>query len=218
MHGLDDGGATRSKRGEDLQISLKRTRQRPAGLIRINGTATDFPRLATKESPMTGITLTAEQIRNAPAPVRQWIEQQVMASLGLAAQASAPAPPHAAHLVACSAQIAAAVLAQVQNIPPAANVLFEFGRPGICFGEPAVMSFRLVDIQHHASLGNVGEVMQCLETINKAFVQVSGDPSARFCGFDNEGHCFIAPGTQKGIAALLSEMIANHRQARLAGA
>jgi len=27
MHGLDDGGATRSKLGEDLQISLKATRQ-----------------------------------------------------------------------------------------------------------------------------------------------------------------------------------------------
>jgi hypothetical protein len=167
---------------------------------------------------MTGITLTADQIRNAPAPVRQWIEQQVMASLGLAAQVSVPTPPQAAHLVACSAQIVAAVLAKVQDVPPAANVLFEFGRPGICFGEPAVMSFRLVDIQHHASLGNVGEVMECLEVINKAFAQACGDPSARFCGFDNEGHCFIAPGTQKAVAVLWHEMIASHRQARLAGA
>ena len=167
---------------------------------------------------MTGITLTAEQIRNAPAPVRQWIEEQVMASLGLAAQAGTRAPPQAAHLVACSAQDAAAVLAQIQNLPAAANVLFEFGRPGICFGEPAVMSFRLVDIQHHTSLGNVGEVMECLEVINRAFAQVCGDPSARFCGFDNEGHCLISPATQVGIAALWQDMVARHSMARQAGA
>ena len=156
---------------------------------------------------MTAITLTPEEIRNAPAPVRQWIEQQVGAALGLALQAPA-APPQAAHLVACSPKDATAVLARIQNIPAAVNVLFEFARPGICFGDPPVMSFRLIDIQHHAQLHGVGEVMECLETINKAFVAARGDPSARFCGFDNEGHCLISPATQVGIAALWQSVIA----------
>ena len=165
---------------------------------------------------MTGITLTAEQIRNAPAPVRQWIEQEVIAALGLMPQAPAAAPPQAAHLVACSPQEAAAMLMQVQTMPAAANVLLEFGRAGICFGEPAVMSFRLMDIQHHASLADIGAVMECLEMINNAFAQVRGDPSARFCGFDNEGHCYIAPATQKAIAALWQELIASQRMPRQA--
>jgi hypothetical protein len=40
---------------------------------------------------MIGITLTTDQIRAAPADVRQWIEHQVIASLGLAAETPAPA-------------------------------------------------------------------------------------------------------------------------------
>ncbi len=166
---------------------------------------------------MTAITLTAEEIRNAPAPVRQWIEQQVSAALGLTLQPQA-APPQAAHLVACGAEQAAAVLAQIQSIPPAVNVLFEFARPGICFGTPSVMSFRLTDLQHHAQLADVGEVMECLEMINKAFAAASGDPLARFCGFDNEGHCLIAPATQQGVAALWQDVVARHSMARQAGA
>lgn len=162
---------------------------------------------------MIGITLTSEQIRNAPAPVRQWIEQQVIASLGLAAQSASPPPPQAAHLVACSEQEAASVLAQIQGSLPAVQVLFEFGRPGISYGQPPVMAFRLIDILHHAALGKIGEVMECLEMINQAFAKAHNDPSARFCGFDNEGHCLIAPQTQQSIAGLWRSMIANQRAA-----
>ena len=157
---------------------------------------------------MIGITLSDEQIHNAPGPVREWIEQQVAASLGLAPPAPVAAPAQAAHLVACGRQEAAALLEQIQNIPPAVNVLFEFARPGIAFGEPPVMTYRLVDLQYHAQLTNVGEVIECLEAINRGFVRVLGDPSALFCGFDNEGHCLIAPATHKGIAALWQDMVA----------
>ena len=162
---------------------------------------------------MIGITLTAEQIRNAPAPVRQWIEQEVIASLGLAPKAPAAAPPQAAHLVACSAEDAAGVLERIQSVLPAVNVFFEFGRPGIAIGQPPVMTFRLIDILHHTRLQNVGQVMACLDMINQALTQAKGDPSARFCGFDNEGHCFIAPQTQASIAALWQTMIASHEAA-----
>ncbi|MDE2378319.1 hypothetical protein [Bradyrhizobium sp.] len=163
---------------------------------------------------MTGITLTAEQIRNAPAPVRQWIEQEVIASLGFASKAPAAAPPQAAHLVACSAEDAAGVLERIQRVLPAVNVFFEFGRPGIAYGQPAVMAFRLVDVLHHTRLDNVGQVMTCLEMINQALTQARGDRSARFCGFDNEGHCFIAPQTQASIAALWQSVIARHEAAQ----
>jgi len=160
---------------------------------------------------MMGITLTADQIRNAPPPVRQWIEQEVIASLGLAPQAPAAAPPQAAHLVACSVEDAGRVLDQIQSVLPAVNVFFEFGRPGIGYGQPAVMAFRLIDIVNHTRLQNVSQVMACLEMINQALTQVKSDPSARFCGFDNEGHCFIAPQTQASIATLWQTMIARQQ-------
>lgn len=71
---------------------------------------------------MIGITLTTDQIRNAPAPVRQWIEQEVIASLGLVPRAPAAPPPQAAHLVACSAEDAAGVLQRIHAVLPAVNV------------------------------------------------------------------------------------------------
>ncbi|MDA9506383.1 hypothetical protein XI09_17435 [Bradyrhizobium sp. CCBAU 11386] len=163
---------------------------------------------------MTGITLTAEQIRNAPALVRQWIEQEVTASLGLAPRTPAAAPPQAAHLVACSVEDMAGVLEHVRGVFPAVNVLFELGRPGISFGQPAVMTFRLMDILHHTRLQDVGQVMTCLEMLNQALTEVRKDPSVRFCGFDNEGHCLIAPQTQASIATLWQTMMERQQAAR----
>lgn len=161
---------------------------------------------------MIGITLTAEQIRNAPTPVRQWIEQEVIASLGLATRVPVAAPPQAAHLVACSVEDMAGVLEHIRGAFPAVNVLFELGRPGISLGQPAVMMFRLMDILQHTRMQDVGQIMSCLETINQALTVVRKDPSARFCGFDNEGHCLIAPQTQASIATLWQGMM-ERRQA-----
>ena len=122
---------------------------------------------------MIGITLTTDQIRNAPAEVRQWIEHEVIASLGLAADAPAVAEhPQAAHLVGCTTEDAAAVLAQIKGMMPAFNVFFEFARPGISFGQPPVMAFRLIDILYHTRLQDIGQVIECLEAINEAFARV----------------------------------------------
>jgi hypothetical protein len=163
---------------------------------------------------MIGITLTTDQIRNAPAQVRQWIEHEVIASLGLAADAPAPAEhPHEAHLVACTTEDAAAVLAQIRGMMPAFNVFFEFARPGISFGQPPVMAFRLIDILYHTRLQDIGQVVECLEAINEAFARVRQDASAKFCGFDNQGHCLIAPETQRSVAALWQNVLASHQAA-----
>jgi hypothetical protein len=165
---------------------------------------------------MIGITLSTDQIRNAPKEVRQWIEHEVIAALGMAAgetPVAGPAPGGAAHLVACSAEEAAAVLSQIQGVLPAVNVFLEFGRPGVSYGQPPVMAFRLIDILHHTRLQNIGQVMACLEIINKALAQVRRDPSAKFCGYDNEGHCLVAPATQASIAQIWQGVIASHQQA-----
>ena len=160
---------------------------------------------------MIGITLTADQIRSAPPEVRRWIEHQVLASLGLGAEA-APATPAlpvpGAHLVACTADDAAKILAQIEGVLPAVNVFFEFSRPGISLGQPPIMMFRLIDILHHTRLQNIGQVMASQEMINKALIDARNDPSARFCGFDHEGHCLIAPETQRAIASVWQSVIA----------
>ena len=163
---------------------------------------------------MIGIILTTDQIRNAPAEVRRWIEHEVIASLGLAADVPVTASaPQTAHLIALSAEEAAAVLLQIENVMPAVNVFFEFGRPGISFGQPAVMAFRLIDILHHTRLSNVGQVMACLDMINQALALVRRDPTARFCSFDNEGHCLITPQTQTSIASLWQNVLASQQPA-----
>ena len=96
---------------------------------------------------MIGITLTTDQIRNAPPQVRQWIEHEVIAALGLAADTAPPAaePNQGAHLIGCTPEEATAVLTQIHGLIPAFNVFFEFARPGISFGQPPAMAFRLIE-------------------------------------------------------------------------
>ena len=163
---------------------------------------------------MIGITLTTDQIRKAPPQVRQWIEHEVIASLGLAADAPPAAEPtQVAHLVGCNPDDAAAVLAHIQGLVPAFNVFFEFARPGVSYGQPPVMAFRLIDILYHTQLQSIDQVVECLEAINEAFARVRHDASARFCGFDNQGHCLISPETQRSVAALWQGIIASRQGA-----
>ena len=158
---------------------------------------------------MIGITLTSEQIRSAPKEVRQWVEHEVIAALGL--RAAAVAPAQTAHVVSCTVEEAADVLAQIRSIVPAVNVFLEFGRPTSSFGQPPMMTFRLIDILHHTRLENIEQVMECLELINEALAQVRQDGSAKFCGFDSEGHCFVTSETQASIAKLWQSLIASRR-------
>lgn len=162
---------------------------------------------------MIGITLSSDQIRTAPAEVRRWIEREVMTSLGLPA-APADSRPHGEHLAACSEQQAAAILAQIQGVLPAVNVFFEFGRQGAIFGQPNIEAFRLIDIAHHTRLPDVAQVGACLDLINQAFARACGDASAKFCGFDREGRCFIAAETQQNILRLWQKVIASQQLAR----
>lgn len=118
---------------------------------------------------MIGITLSVEQIRSAPPEVRRWIEHEVIAALGMAAPAAAATTPtQASKLAACTSDDIAAVLARIQNVLPAINVLFELSRPGISMGQPPVMQFRLMDIMHHTHLQNIVQVIECLDTLNRA--------------------------------------------------
>jgi hypothetical protein len=162
--------------------------------------------------PMIGITLTADQIRSAPPPVRQWIENEITAALVLSEPKPAPAaPPQEAHIVACSADDAEAILTQIQDVLPAVNVLFEFGRPTISYGEPPMMVFRLLDVMYHTRLRDIGQVTAYLQMIDGALARLRRDPSVRFCGYDHEGHCFIPAQTQQSIATLWQRIAARQQ-------
>jgi hypothetical protein len=161
---------------------------------------------------MVGITLNSEQIRQAPPIVRQWIEREVITSLGLQIRPAAD-KPQSEHLASCSADEVAAILAQIHGVLPAVNVFFEFGRQGAVVPQSRVEAFRLLDIAHHTRLQNVPQVIACLNIINEALGNVRGDASASFCGFDRDGHCFIALETQQNILHLWQSLIANQQLA-----
>jgi hypothetical protein len=145
--------------------------------------------------------------------VRRWIEHEVIAALGVAPAAPAAAQAAASHLVACTRDDVAAVLARVQGYLPAVNVLFEFSRPGISMGQPALMQFRLMDILHHTRLQNIGQVIECLDAINRALAEARSDAAVRFCGYDHEGHCLIMPQTQASVAAVWQDMTSTAMEA-----
>lgn len=161
---------------------------------------------------MIGITLTADQVRNAPIEVRRWIEREVIASLRLAPQPPASSPPNGARLASCTEEEIAAIFARLRGLPVALSVLFEFRQPGIAFGNPPVKCFRLMDILHNSRLDSIEQVMTGLDAINAALAELRGDPGAHFCDFDNEGHCFLAPDTQASIAKLWHDVVVRQEQ------
>ncbi|MBW7973840.1 hypothetical protein [Bradyrhizobium sp. BR 10289] len=162
---------------------------------------------------MIGITLTADQICNAPIEVRRWIEHEVITGLRLAPKASAASEAHSYRLAICSEDDMAAVFGRLRGMPVALSVLFEFRHPGISFGNPPVKSFRLMDILHNSKLESIDQVMIGLGAISSALAELRGDAGARFCDFDNEGHCFVAPETQASIAKLWHDVVISQQSA-----
>ncbi len=160
---------------------------------------------------MTSIMLDAQQIQNAPAPVRLWLEQQISAALGPRPAPGAPSP----HLVACTGTQAANLLSRIRQVPFAVEVFFGLAHPEISFGEPPVVTFRLLELQRRAGLENITKLLGCLDLINRAFAEMCDDPAARFCDFDAAGHCSILPATQNSIAALWKALIAAERPGAL---
>ncbi|WP_245350447.1 hypothetical protein [Bradyrhizobium sp. UFLA03-84] len=159
-------------------------------------------------STMTGIVLDAQQIQNAPAPVRLWLEQQISALLAASSVTGAPSP----RLAACTEAQAANLLNRIRQVPSAVEVLFGLAHPEISYGDPPVVTFRLLDLQRRAGLENITRLLECLDLINQAFAEICEDPAARFCDFDAAGHCSVLPTTQGSIAALWKAIIAAERR------
>jgi hypothetical protein len=158
---------------------------------------------------MTGITLSAEQIRTAPAGVRRWIEHEVVNSLGLEVQSPNPATA-TERLAVCGLQELNAMLSLVQGVFPIVNVLFELGRPGISFAQGTSVAFRLSDIQHNTRLQSIEHVIVCLDLIDETLQCVRGTKETVFYALDSTGYCFVTTETQQSIHRLCQDMIGPH--------
>jgi hypothetical protein len=156
---------------------------------------------------MVDITLSPEQVRNAPPEVRRWIEQELLVSFGL--RQAAP-QPGSVHLVALTAEDVVKILSLIQGMIPVVNVLFELGRQGASAQIPGVEAYRLIDILRHGHLQSEEQVIACLDAINQAFSRVHGDEDAVIYGLDGNGHCLIAAQTQHSIFHVWQQIVANH--------
>jgi hypothetical protein len=154
---------------------------------------------------MVGITLSPEQIRNAPPEVRHWLEQQIAQTLGLRQEAGPLSVP--SRLVACTPEQAGAILAQIQGILPVVGVFFELGREQGSMASDGLRVFRLIDIARNARLPGVEPVLEALTVIDAALRRTIGDADATLYALDPQGHCFVADATSRSIRLLWQHMV-----------
>jgi len=154
---------------------------------------------------MVGITLSSEQVKNAPPEVRRWLEQEVLTAFDWHLPAAEPNEPQ---LAACTVEEAFKILASVRDMLPVANAFLAFGHDGVDAGVEGIAAFRVTDVMRHAHLSDPRQVVACLDVINEAFCRVRGDASAVLCGLDDRGYCFIADATQQSVARVWQQTMA----------
>ena len=95
-------------------------------------------------------------------------------------------------MVACTPEVATAVLSLIRGMLPVVNVFFELGRKGTSLEEEGLEAFRLADMMHHTHLQSLEQLIACLDMINEAVRRVTGDIAATLYAVDERGNCFIA--------------------------
>lgn len=162
---------------------------------------------------MIGVTLSPEQIRQAPPEVRRWIERQVAGALGLSATEPAFDLPER-HLTRCSRDEARAILSLIHGLLPVVGVFFELGREPVAAFAQGIRALPLDEIARHVRLHSLDQVVACLRVIDEAMQQVSGQPDAALTALDAAGHCLVADATAQSILALWQEIVAARNLAR----
>lgn len=155
---------------------------------------------------MVGITLSPEQIRTAPAEVRQWLEHEIAHSLGLGS--AAPVPPDTPHLAACNPQEALAIYASIKGMLPVVKVFFELGREGTATIDQGLKAFLLSDMLRNTRLPDTRQLAACLEVIDRAFRLARNDDYAVLSIIDPRGYCIVAETTQRSVLAVWTQEIA----------
>lgn len=156
---------------------------------------------------MVGITLSPEQIRSAPREVRQWLERQLAASLGLRPEPD-PARDETPRLIALNRAEAADIFGLIKDTVPVVSVFFELGRTGESFPEDGLEAHSLAEMMRHTRLATAEQLVACLQLINAAAQRVCQETDAELCLIDRRGYCLITTETQHSIFGLWQHIIA----------
>jgi hypothetical protein len=160
---------------------------------------------------MISITISADQLRTAPADVRRWIEGEVVAALALRPPAAA-AEQSGPRLAICSAAEVDAIFSLIRRIVPAVNVFFELGHQGVSAGE-GLEAYRLADLLPQARLQSTDQLVNLLDVINGALQRIRGTADVSLYGLDGRGHCVVAAQTRQNINDLWKRLIDDSRAA-----
>ena len=158
---------------------------------------------------MIGIALSPEQIRSAPQEVRRWLEEELVASLGLRVPGVEDLPS-SGEVVAVNLDEARAILASIRGMLPVVNVFFELRRKGEAPRPQGLIVLSLAKILTHTGLNAIEQVMTSIDLINAATQKVRQDVSCNLCLVDPRGLCVVAAQTEDSIARLWQEIALEH--------
>jgi len=157
---------------------------------------------------VASFTFSAEQIRSAPPEVRQWIENDVVATLhALAEPPHRPSPAHSAELAACTPEEALLMFEAIRGDFATTQVFLELAREApIGRSNPPLHALNLGDMMRHTRLTD-GRLLECFRAINQVFQEIRKDPEAALFGFDEANHVYIDEATHRSIRALWEELV-----------
>jgi hypothetical protein len=159
---------------------------------------------------MISFAFTSDDLKTAPAEVRQWVLAHVEADLAALAAVAPPTPAHAPTLAACTPEEAVRLFELLNGDFPTTRVLIELARE-TPFGEATAPyhAISLGNLMRHTRLED-SALISCLNTINRAFQQVRRDPEATLFGFDQANHVYIHQETRRSIHNLWQELVQTH--------
>lgn len=150
---------------------------------------------------MIAFTISAEQLRTAPAEVRRWIESEIAAALATASadRRTEPAAPEL-DLAACTHQEAVALYEAVRRNAHITQVFFELSRGAAVSGSP-IRLLSITDMMRHTRL-DPQRLMEALGVIEHLFRQLRADSAAALLATDGESHIFVRQETCEHIKTL----------------
>lgn len=157
---------------------------------------------------MIDFVIRAEDLRNAPPVVREWVRALVRAELALEPE-EGPAREEPAGLAALTPTEAGQILEFIRSDYLTSQVFFELGRDAAHLpGEPAGLHrIAIADILRHTRLGDADHLGTCLDRINEAFRTLHEDPGATLFAFDRKGGLYVHDTTRRSIKALWQAIV-----------
>jgi len=160
---------------------------------------------------VTSFTFTAQDLISAPVEVRRWLVGRIEADLLAAGPAAPIAPPvPAPALDACSPEEAFSIFELLKGDFAATHVFLELAR-GETAGIPAspLHAINIGAIVRNTRLDDQ-RLISCLDTINRAFQEVRGNPQAMLFGSDHANHVYIHETTYRSVQSLWQELARLH--------